>query len=374
MCPWRQLVLQGHERLIEHKIPAGILMGRQNPKVDEPVHVASLQTAVRRDLNQYGLIIIDEAHRAIARTCKNLLEKYPNAKMVGATATPTRSDGRGLGEVFDDIIVATTPSELVQRGFLVPTVTYARREGLDLSGVKYDRKTRDYNTRSLSHTMNQPQLVGDALSHWRERARNRRTLAFCASKAHARHVAEQFDRRGVKAEMIEANTSKRKRKEVLDRLSNGKTQVVTNVACLTEGFDCPALGAILLMRPTHSLGLHLQMIGRGMRPYQGKSDCIILDHADNTRRHGFAEDKRVWSLEAEDRQSKGFGGEAMAESEAQAKPCPGCGSLVPRSTVLCSKCGHEFLPGHVDDKLIRLKESDLSAPSVASSRLIWRAR
>ena len=151
--------------------------------------------------------------------------------------------------------------------------------------------------------------------------------------------------------MIEADTPARKRAEILNNLESGRTRVVTNVAVWTEGFDCPALGAILLCRPTLSKVLHLQMLGRGMRPAPGKPDCLVLDHADNLRKHGFPEEPQAWTLEGQDaRQIRA----RIENAPPKTKKCPACFALVPTGTQICPHCGHVTIPQPVPAQLVRL--------------------
>jgi len=357
LAPARQLVVQAHGRLIEHDVPAGIMMGRKAPRPEEPVHVATVQTAARRTLGAYDLVVIDEAHRAVSRQCVGIVKRYPQAKIVGMTATPIRLDGKPLSRVFDDLLVSVTVKELQKQGFLVPTRVYARPEGLDLSRVRWSRKNRDYATGSLGRHMSQPKLVGDAVEHWNRHARGMRTFVYCASLDHARAVKAQFANAGA-TEIIEGATGPTRRRELFEALSRKDIRILINVGVLTEGVDQPDLECIVLLRPTASRGLARQIQGRGLRPHPGKRDCLYLDHADIFRRHGFPEDPEDWKLHKRERVIKPKG-----TWKPKARKCPHCGQMIPIGAKPCPKCGQEGrpVPATADGKLVPLRVTERGA-------------
>lgn len=352
LCPLQQLVWQATERFRQHNINAGILMGPRKPKPGETCHVASVQTAIRRDLGDYGLVIYDEAHRAAGVESAKLLRRYKNSFGLGMTATPRRLDGRSLQPLFDHLIEPVSVQQLMDAGFLVPIKAYARDE-LDLSKVKWDRRKNDYSSRSLSSAMNQPKLVGDVVDHWGRLCRGRRTIVFACSIPHAMHIVERFRARGVPSEIVTASTKVNDRKEIIERLRRGQTRVVCNVGVFTEGFDLDVLGCVILARPTYSLTLHLQMIGRGMRPAPGKQNCIVIDHADNLRRHGFPQLPREWTLKAPDKST--LTKKAIDTRPPLAKKCSGCLALIPSGCTICPHCGTMILPETAPGRLVRLR-------------------
>jgi superfamily II DNA or RNA helicase len=360
LCPWRQLVFQGAERFEQHHLPTGILMGSRKPQEGQTVHVASIQTAARRKLGDYSLVVVDECHRAVSRSCLALLDKYPNAKLLGLTATPVRLDGKPLSRAFDELLEPVSVQRLIEMKHLVPPRVYAPPEKLDLSKVRYSRIKRDYASGSAGKAMSKPKLLGDAIAHWRKHANGRATFIYCCNVDHADHVCETFNRAGIVTEQIDGSTSKTARAEIFERLALGTTCCVTNIGVLTEGVDFPKLRCQILLRPTLSMGLHLQIIGRGLRPSAGKGDCIVLDHADNFRRHGFPQDERRWSLKGRKKQTKPRKGQPP-----KAKQCPKCKAMVPPSTYHCPHCDHVWLPGVLPGTL-----SPLSPDSVRREQKI----
>src|SRR5207342_3164772 len=146
---------------------------------------------------------------------------------------------------------------------------------------------------------NRNDLVGDIVSNWHKLEQRRKTLVFCVDVAHSVHVRDEFVKSDVRAEHVDGGTPKAERDAILARLASGETELVTNCMVLTEGFDLPAIGCIVLARPTKQLGLFRQMAGRGLRPAEGKSDLILIDHAGAVYAHGLLEDRIEWSLDTD---------------------------------------------------------------------------
>jgi superfamily II DNA or RNA helicase len=152
----------------------------------------------------------------------------------------------------------------------------------------------------LAERVDRAELVGDIVSHWHRLADRRKTVVFATNVAHSIHLAEEFAKSGTKAAHIDGSTPKDERDQILQRLSGGEIEIVVNCMVLTEGWDQPDVGCIVLARPTKSMGLYRQMVGRGLRPFAGKDHCLVLDHAGATLHHGFVEDPVRWFL-AEDK-------------------------------------------------------------------------
>ena len=192
--------------------------------------------------------------------------------------------------------------------------------------------------------MNRPKLVGDIVETWLERAHLRRTVVFAVSVDHSRALRVEFLNAGVCAEHVDATTPQAERDAVFARFTSGKTQVLVNCQLATYGFDLPELSCVVLARPTQSLMLYLQMIGRGLRIADGKANCLILDHAGNVHRHGFATDSRLWTLEG-DRAlvSNASQHKRAAVAEAKVRDCPECAAVFAESRA-CPSCGYCFEP------------------------------
>lgn len=265
-----------------------------------PVQVASIQTlhgrAIRTakiEVEPPDLIVVDECHHAPARTYQEILKAYPNAKVLGLTATPERGDGRGLGSIFEKMVECPQVQPLIDLGFLVPTRHYAPATP-DLAGVA--TRLGDYVSGQLERRMDQPKLVGDIVTQWHRLGENRRTVVFASGVQHSIHIRDEFVESGVKAAHIDGSTPKDERDEILRQLGTGEITVVSNCMVLTEGWDMPDVGCAVLARPTKKLGLYRQMIGRVLRPAPDLQDAIIIDHSGAVFRHGFAEDNVGWSL------------------------------------------------------------------------------
>jgi DNA repair protein RadD len=297
----REIIAQTSQKLHAHGIAHGIIQAGFMPRPLERVQVASIQTlsvramrSTRMDLPPAGLLIIDEAHRCPANSYREIIDAYPDAILLGLTATPCRGDGRGLGGIFETIIECPQVAELIEQGYLVKTRVYAPVNP-NLSGV--ETRQGDYVESQLADRMDRAQLVGDIVTHWHKYGERRKTVCFAVNVAHSIHIRDEFVKAGVRAEHIDGSTPKDERDASLARLDSGEIEVVTNCMVLTEGWDMPEIGCIILARPTKKMGLYRQMIGRGLRPAEGKTDVIVLDHSGAVFRHGLVEDHVDWTLD-----------------------------------------------------------------------------
>lgn len=293
----RELIKQASEKLAAINVDHGIIAAKFKPK-DSPTQIASVQTLVRRlDTTKFkpSLIIIDEAHHAVAGSWSKILNYYPDAIRLGVTATPCRLDGRGLKEFFDDLILGPTIPELVDLGYLSPHRVFAAPKPVALDGLK--TRAGDFAKEEVSERMKEYTIKGDTVEHWRKHAKGVPTVAFCVDIDHAEAVAEKFNDSGIKADIITGEMKNDDRDQVINDLSNGSIQVLVSVDVVSEGFDLPIIGCAILLRPTKSEGLYMQQVGRILRPQKDKV-AIVLDHVNNTREHGFVDDVRNWSLDA----------------------------------------------------------------------------
>ncbi|MEQ9813977.1 MAG: DEAD/DEAH box helicase [Azospirillaceae bacterium] len=343
----RELIQQAADKLWRNGIDAGIIMAGYPLRPDQPVQVASVQTLWSRahrstsiERPPADLIIVDEAHRARARTYQRILEAYPGAVVLGLTATPCRGDGRGLGNAFDALVECPPIAELIGLGFLVPTIVYAP-SAPDLAGIKVARG--DYVETQLAERMDQARLVGDIVTHWHRLAAERPTVVFASSVPHSIHLRDQFRLSGVNAEHVDGTTPVDERDRILRQLAEGVVQVVCNYAVLTEGWDCPPVSCAVLARPTRQRGLYLQQVGRVLRSAPGKTDALVLDHAGATLTHGFVEDPVTWTL-AEDKRADNPAAASRGQMAASTlKTCPECDALR-RPGKPCHACGWRPTP------------------------------
>jgi DNA repair protein RadD len=291
-----------------------------------PIYVASLQTAIRRNLPaDIGLIVVDECHHAISDGYRRLIKHY-NCPMLGLTATPFRLDGRGLGAAgFTEIIVGAYTDDLVAAGWLHAPKVYAGASP-DLRGVRV--RMGDYDLAGLSKRMDA--LTGDIVETWKAKTPGRRTLAFAVNVDHSLEIVRAFRDAGIPAGHVDGNTPKDERAQLFADLQSGKLLVLVNCMVATEGTDIPAAEVAIIARPTASLCLHLQMIGRIMRICEGKDGAVVLDHAGNHHVHGLVTRRIEYSLD----------GKIAGESEPLGlRRCCGCGLFYEPSLPACPECG-----------------------------------
>jgi superfamily II DNA or RNA helicase len=333
----RELIHQACAKVLSYGLDeadVGVVMAsdpRRRPAAG--VQVASVDTLRYRTRPRADLVIIDECHRATAKSYRELSDAYPAAVHLGFTATPYRSDGRGLGEVYDEIVVAASIGSLIAEGHLVEPRVFTVPTLPDLSKVRV--RGGDYDERSLAEAVNTTSLVGDLIEHWKTHAGGVRTVAFAVSVEHSRHIADRFRAAGIAAEHLDGGTPTAERDGILARLASGTTRVVANCNCLSEGFDLPSVKCAILARPTKSAGLYLQQAGRILRPHEGLR-AVILDHAGCAAVHGLPQDEREFSLDGVTRRGTG--------RDAPSRTCPECFAVLPASTTACPECGFTF-PG-----------------------------
>jgi DNA repair protein RadD len=349
MANRKQLVQQTSAVLSRYGIAHGILQAENTRSLDARVLVASIDTVHVRGLPaDVGLIIIDECH-AVAGSAKYhaLLAKYNAVPVVGLSATPFAA---GLGKHFERLVVGATIKDLIDDGYLVDCDIYAPSEP-DLKGVKSSKGIDgllDYNQADLEDATDKPELIGDILTHWRKLASDKQTVVFATSIAHSQHIVEQFQASGITAEHIDYHADDDERADILGRFARGETMVLSNVALLSEGWDCPACEVMILARPTRSLIRFIQMVGRVIRQAPGKTKALLLDHSGSTARLGHPCDDLP--LELDDGKHKVSSKQQAERKESLPKPCPACKFIRPAGVHECPKCG--FKPERLSDVVV----------------------
>ena len=369
----RELLTQASGSLMAMGVPHGIIAPGFN-RTTHPVQVASVQTLARRIKQgalSFDLLIVDEAHHAAAGTWQTVRDAFPAAKLLGVTATPVRSDGKGLDVVFDDLIIGPTVAELIAGGHLVQPVVYAPPVKFNLDGVR--KRGGDFDQRDLSDKMDKPTITGDVIGHYRKLCDGKPAIAFCASVAHAEHVAAEFNAAGYRAKSVDGNTPPAERAAAIAALGRGDLHVLTSCDIISEGTDVPAVSAAILLRPTMSLGLYIQQVGRALRPAPGKDRAIILDHVGNVLRHGMPDDDREWSLEGTARKGK-----AANDNVPPVRQCSKCYAAY-KPQPICPHCGHyEPLKAREvavsDGELIQITAAQAEAMRQERKREIGSAR
>lgn len=321
----KELVDQAVNRLADHSITAGRIRAGDATALHLPVQVASILTLARRKHWPASLVIVDEAQHAPSQSFRNVLDRYPDAIICGLTATPCRLDGKGLGDYFGCIVEPITTAELVAAGYLVAPKVFA--PPVDLSGIK--KSMGDYSLPELVDRVSP--LVGSITATWLERARGMRTICFACTIEHSRKIVEAFQAAGVNAAHVDGTTAEAEREDALTKLRAGDIDIISNVALFGEGVDMPELQCVILARPTKSLALFRQAVGRVLRP---PGPVIVLDHAGNHHEHGLVTDPVIWSLT----------GAVRKPQAASVRTCRVCFALYDPALPACPDCGTVALP------------------------------
>lgn len=331
----RELLRQISKALDLFNVPHALLNADSRGMPRAPVMVASVFTFVRRMKHapDFDLLIVDEAHHAaLGTTWGQIISRFPKARVLGVTATPLRLDGQGLADSFDEMIVGPTVAELTAMGWLSPAEVYAPKHALDLRGLKV--RGGDYVNSELTEMMDKPSITGNAVEHYTRMAMGKSAIAFCCSIKHAADVAAEFRAAGIDAESVDGKMEDFERDAALMRFQRGQTKVLTSCDLISEGFDMPGIEVAILLRPTMSLGLYMQQVGRAIRPMPGKTRTLVLDHAGNTAQHGFVDEPREWTLNAKERKER--------TKAAPLSVCPKC-YAVHHPGPTCPRCGHKYV-------------------------------
>lgn len=303
----KALVNDMSQRVARLGIKHGVLMGSRRRERWHPVQVASVDTWHRMEhAPKANIIIADECHMSLSPTWRKTIEQYPEAKLIGCTATPIRLDKQGLGKrsggLFDSMVLGPTEQELIDDGYLVGSRVLAPPPPADLGGLK--KTAGEFNSKQQAAVCDKAKVIGDIVEHWRRHAAGRKTAVFGVDQAHANHIAEQFRQSGVNWAYVDADTPDEEREKIWKDLDapSGNLMGVSSVGCISVGWDHPIVSCIIAARKTASLGLWRQMLGRGSRTYPGKDHFLVLDHVGNTHYHfpyGMFEDPVDWQLDGE---------------------------------------------------------------------------
>jgi DNA repair protein RadD len=330
----QELVDQIRKALAAEGLAYGIVAAGYSEDVSAPVLVCMAQTLAHRSdrIDDIDYVIVDEAQHVVAATWREVLAQVLHARILGVTATPERLDGKGLRESFDALTIGPSVKELIAGGFLSPFVVYAPERLVDLKGAR--SVAGDYALGDLERRMNAGFVLDDALAEYRKHLDGGSAIAFCTTINHSRVVARFFRNNGIRAQHLDGDTPREERRRLIAQLANGEVQIICNCGLIAEGLDIPSVAGVILLRPTKSLALHLQQIGRALRPSPGKQRAIILDHAGNCLRHGMPDLEHPWSLD----------GRPKKKGKALVRRCSGCGALIPIAAHECPECGADLRP------------------------------
>lgn len=289
--------------LDKYNIPHGFIQGNRDQCLFYRVQVASIQSVLseRNERNvtrlNFDYIIVDEAHHSLAETYVRLFETFPNAKKLGVTATPWRLNHETFLTIYDTLLTTPQISWFIEQGHLAD---------FDYVSIKPDSETQrlvnateiadtgDFSNADLDNVFNNQRIRAKLFNSYRQFAEGRKGIIYCINKQHAANVAATYRAGGVNAVAIDCDTPKSERQELVEDFKAGRIQVLVNVEIFTEGFDCPDVEFIQLARPTRSLAIYLQQVGRGLRIAAGKQNTIILDNVGLYNYFGLPDANRQW--------------------------------------------------------------------------------
>ena len=347
------LVRQLSDELTEGGIKHGIIQAGC-PYIKYRVQVCSIQTLVRRidKLPEPEIIIIDECHHSRSNTYQEVLKSWPNALMLGVTATPRRPDGKPMSDIFQKLVIGPPMRELIDGKYLCDYDYYAP-DTVNMEGVH--KRGGEFVTSESQRRVDTKTIIGSAVDHYKKYADHKPAIACCVSIAHAEHVADQFIQAGYKARAVHSKQDSKYIFDSINGLRDGSVEILSQCELLGEGVDIKGAVALISLRPTASEVVFLQQAGRVLRSAPGKDRAIILDHVGNWSRHGLPDDEREWSLD----------GVTKSTGESKYKRCPDCLHPVAKSARVCPHCGHQWtetaeaierIPEETEGQLVSIKE------------------
>jgi superfamily II DNA or RNA helicase len=363
ICHRIELVDQIVDRLKEFDIDPQVIAasysrrGSAHESRHHLIAVASVQTLIKR-LSTYpppDLVICDEAHHCVGGNMwAQVLAAYPEARVLGVTATPCRLDGRGLGAHFQLLLRGPSEAELIRDGYLVRTRIFAPKL-INTDGLHI--RMGDYISSEANARVDRPEVIGDAFAHYMQHTPNEQGLVFCTSVENADHVAARFRAGGVPALALNGGTDKTLRRMVNQDFKTGKIRVLASCDLFSEGYDVPGASVGIMLRPTKSLALYRQQKGRTMRPAEGKQFATLIDCVRNCENPGFellTGELDDWQL-GEDAERK------QRKKPPGVKICPKCFASSSPQASKCSNpgpppCDHVWRP---DGRAIRNRDGEV---------------
>ncbi len=360
----RELIDQASQRLLDNGVSHGIIMSGVMPKRNEQIQVGSIQSVIpvlyprdpetAPDRPIVNVIVLDECDTATSNSCKKIFEAYPDALVLGITATPQRTDGRGLGDIFDVLVEVVDVATLIEDGWLCDYRIFegnydAPDENLEVT------ESGEFDEIEMANRLDTDELVGDVYSNWKARADGKQTIVFAQSRKHGKHLLEVFLAAGENFAYVDGTTNKKERDDIIRRFGAGLLKGIINVGILVKGFDVPGIECIVLAFMTASIIKYRQTVGRGLRPVYLKGlplgtveqrlraialgpksqGLLILDHGGNARhRFGGPDAPHEWSLDGRKKRA--------APVQPVLSTCPTCRAIVTSRTRVCPDCGYEF--------------------------------
>lgn len=308
---YRVLILAHRNELIEqisysigqkYLVAHGLIVANRDIDLTYPTQVASIQTLTNRLKKNhrfnFDVIIIDEAHHSLADSYTAIIDRFPGAKILGVTATPYRMNGAGFTKIFQDLITSPQIQDFINEKWLSPYAYYSIKPNSEIQkmidNISEFEIDGDYSEKYLSEKFDTLKIRSKIIDNYKKYAPGKKGIVYTINKLHNERVCEEFRKIGVKADFIDSSTSSAKRQEKVKLFRNGEIEVLCNVNIFTEGFDCPDVEFIQLARPTKSLSLYLQQVGRGLRPHPLKSKVVFIDNVGLYNKFGLPSSKRNW--------------------------------------------------------------------------------
>lgn len=302
-----ELIEQISESLDRYRVAHGVIVGGKPRDLSYAVQVASIQTITHRtNINvaeslDADFVIIDEAHHSMARSYQKLWELYPEAKMLGVTATPWRMNHMGFTSIYDKLIVSQPISQFISEQWLAPYTYYSIGDNSqichDINAIDEFDIEGDYKVSALERVVDRCNIRANLLSSYLKWAKGKKGIIYSVSRKHSDHICSEFKAAGINIVRIDSQTSREERRIDVQRFRNGQIDIIVNVDIFSEGFDCPDIEFIQLARPTKSLVKYLQQVGRGLRPTKGKTKCVILDNVGSHALFDLPDSDRDWFSE-----------------------------------------------------------------------------
>lgn len=330
----KELIEQTAGTFEDFGIPYGIIAAGNKPDYAQKVQIASVQTLSRRldKITPPRFVVCDECHHILASTYRRIVDAFPDAFLLGVTATPARTDGTGLGRVFETLVEGPTVSELIRSGNLSDYDAYI--PPIAINRKKLHTRMGEFVRADVEKEIAHAKIMGDIIGNYKKLI-NGSAICYCISRAYSERMAERFREAGISACHVDCETPSDERARIIEDFRAGRVKVLCNVDLFGEGFDVPAMDGVILARPTASLVLHIQQIMRCMRPNGTGRKAVIIDHVGNINAHGLPTDEHEWTLDDKKKGKKG--------SFAPIKTCPNCFHVVLAAAMVCPECGHRWM-------------------------------
>jgi len=336
IVPRDELLRQSTTHLLRHSVPHGVINAASSESPDHLIHLVSKNTLERRYdkiINWPKLIIIDEGHLNYKFQIE-LKNRIPESTyIIAMSATPERMSGESLSDIYTDIIYGSSIKSLISQEYLTKIKYFSPPlEGIE----KLHKKGSDVDAKELKDLFKEKFVYGKAIDHYKQLSPGKSCMVFCRSVEASKETADQFNSRGYNFKSIDGKMNYKQRKIILGELETGAIQGVCSCEILVYGIDIPRIEVIIMLRPTFSRTYFMQMIGRGLRPYEGKEYCLILDHVNNVLKHGHPLDKYTWNFYGKEGKKSGSG------AVLQVSVCPKCSGVWPGLPKTCPDCGYNL--------------------------------